>query len=292
MTVREATQTMTKVDLAALEDRLRDGLVELRTRLVRRCSSEVPCRVERLEGVTVQDVLRRVQGQVGAAIVPLEVTGVEGQGLLVLEGPLIQRLIGRVLGERSEEVDATRAMRPLTRLDLRLVQKIAGDFGGALGRVLGDTEPLTVVAKDPMGGARERISGFDGGAALGVVTFDFGEGDEPWGLAWLAVEISDGAADTSERSRTPNPVPSNNSSRRVRDLDRVMPVPLDVEVELARVDLTLSTIRDLKVGDSIPLGRVRPVTVRIGGKKAFYGDAGESSDNVSVKISGRLSEED
>ena len=58
------------------------------------------------------------------------------------------------------------------------------------------------------------------------------------------------------------------------------------------MDLTLSTIRDLKVGDSIPLGRVRPVTVRIGGKKVFYGDAGESADSVSVKISGRLSEED
>jgi flagellar motor switch protein FliM len=292
MTAREATQTMTKVDLAALEDRLRDGLVELRTRLVRRCSSEVPCRVECLEGVTVQDVLQRVQGQVGAAIVPLEVAGIEGQGLLVLEGPLIQRLIGRVLGERSEEVDANRAMRPLTRLDLRLVHKIAGDFGGALGRVLGEAEPLAVVAKDPMGGARERISGLAGEAALGVVTFDFGEGDEPWGLAWLAVEISDGASDSSDRSSTPSPVPSSNTSRRVSDIERVMPVPLDVEVELARVDLTLSTIRDLKVGDSIPLGRVRPATVRIGGKKAFYGDAGESADNVSVKISGRLSEED
>ena len=283
---------MTKVDLAALEDRLRDGLVELRTRLVRRCSSEVPCRVERLEGVTVQDVLQRVQGQVGAAVVPLEVAGIEGQGLLVLEGPLIQRLIGRVLGERNEEVDPSRAMRPLTRLDLRLVQKIAGDFGGALGRVLGEMEPLPVVAKDALGGPRERISGLASDAALGVVTFDFGESDEPWGLAWLAVEISDGASAASENVRAPSPVPSSNTSRRVRELERVMPVPLDVEVELARVDLTLSTIRDLKVGDSIPLGRVRPVTVRIGGKKAFYGDAGESADSVSVKISGRISEED
>ena len=75
-----------------------------------------------------------------------------------------------------------------TRLDLRLVQKIAGDFGGALGTVLARPSH----ERSPLETQRvARVSGSVGCRAtpLGGRDLDFGEVDEPWGLAWLQLRF-------------------------------------------------------------------------------------------------------
>ena len=59
------------------------------------------------------------------------------------------------------------------------------------------------------------------------------------GTGLVAVEVQDGATTTVDQHQ-PESCSLNQYISQVTDIDRVLPVPLDVEVELAR-DLTLST---------------------------------------------------
>ena len=265
--------------IRGLEERSRDGLVELRTRLVRRCGGEVPVSITSFDTANNAQVSGKVRAQPGAAMVPMSI-GEGRRAVLVMEGPLIQRLVGRLLGETPETEGHDYSMRALTRLDVRMVSRLGEDFAGALQQLLGGVDPVTC---DPcVSGPRAAVPGFaeDGRSAL--MTFDFGDSDEPWGLAWLALEIDESVA------QAPAPVPTANASRRVMDVERVMPIGVEVTAELARTHLTLGKLKDLQVGDTINFGRVGEVTLRLGERPVFVGEAGESGGAVSVRIVNRV----
>ena len=120
--------------------------------------------VERLEGATVHDVLQHAVKSAPPsfrwrcrALMP---------GLAGPRRPADSAADRRVLGERSEEVDASLAM--VRTFDLRLVQKIAAILAARLAvcwarrrhRMSSRRKPWVVL---------ERISGLSSEAALGVV---------------------------------------------------------------------------------------------------------------------------
>ena len=277
MTQTRTNQYHANPIIRGLEERARVGLVELRTRMVRRCGGEVPVTITSIDAASNAQVAAKVRAQPGAAMEPMSLGGTK-RGVLVLEGPLIQRLVGRLLGETAETEGHDYSMRALTRLDLRMVERLGEDFGGALEQLLGSEGPGNVQCEASVSGPRAAVPGFDQDGSAAVMTFDFGDPDEPWGLAWLALELD------THITATPAPVPTLNASRRVMDVERVMPIAVEVTAELARTSLSLGKLKDLKVGDTIDFGRVAEVTLRLGERQVFVGEAGESGGAVCVRI--------
>jgi flagellar motor switch protein FliM len=67
-----------------------------------------------------------------------------------------------------------------------------------------------------------------------------------------------------------------------------MPVEVDVVVEVARIELQLSTLENLQVGDEIPLGSMNEARALINGRPAFAGEPGTKGSMRSFRIVRRL----
>ena len=58
--------------------------------------------------------------------------------------------------------------------------------------------------------------------------------------------------------------------------------------ELARLQLTVETLRTMSVGDTLDVGSVRTALVRVNGKAVFEGQPGEVDGHRSIQIRRRV----
>jgi flagellar motor switch protein FliM len=75
---------------------------------------------------------------------------------------------------------------------------------------------------------------------------------------------------------------------RPAQFDRVMPVEVEVAVELARVNIPLKRLEALKVGDEVLVGRAGEAVARIGDLAVFAGEPGASGTVRSVRVTTKM----
>ncbi|MEL6347012.1 MAG: FliM/FliN family flagellar motor C-terminal domain-containing protein, partial [Myxococcota bacterium] len=110
-------------------------------------------------------------------------------------------------------------------------------------------------------------------------TFDFGAVDAPLGLMVLALPVHALASFASAEPEEENPEPPRRQT-----LDSVMPVEVEVVVELTHLKLTVNELRELMPGDVLNLGSMRDAVIKVNGLALFEGQAGVSGGVRSVKL--------
>jgi len=270
-------QKVDPTDLSTVEDWLDAAVPELRNRLVKRMGEDVPVHIDPAESKRLSEVLTR--SSVVACPFRAEPSGL--RGLVLVESALVCMVVGRFLGDRNMFPETE---RPLTRIDLKMGQHLCNDLLLALEAACAmDDAPHLVpgrIAANP-----RTVQELPQARNVIDVSASIGQADDPFGRVWLVLPPQGAGVLWPRRGPT-----RNVRLHPAVGLSRVMPVPLPVVAELARTKMPLSDLRRLKVGDMLPLGSVREVTLRVGDRPALHAEPGEADGMRSVRITGRANQ--
>lgn len=269
--------------LAMVEDLFRNTAPRLRTRLVNRVGGDVPVRFGAASVCSLGEVFDRLHGH-GAAIGQFQVQNREGsvRGVVVLEGALVHKLVGLMLGEKSDDQPGMGSNRALTNIDLRLATRLCEDvLEGMCDASTAHTRPE--VELDAVTPTSRAVPSLPRSATVLESTLDFGPPDSPFGLASVLLPAQAKGVLWSATGQQEHRVAIGDTG----GIQRVLPVEVQVVAELVRKRMNLSRLRGLAVGDLIPLDKLGAVELRVGGRPALLAEAGEKDGVRSVRITGR-----
>ncbi len=275
-----AQSLLARVDrdvICHVEDLFQRAAARLRTRLVNRCGSDVPVRFCAVEPGSLGDVFDRIRGQTGAAAAQVLFTPSDLQGFILLEAPLVHRLIGMLLGETPESMGSGRVNRPLSRFDLSLAGIVCEEIVGSLVATVAMTTPVTARVENVVANPRTAQS-LPRSTIVVDITLDVGPPDAPFGLCNVVLPVQATGVLWPERDQR------RRHEAETEGLGRIMPARVEVVAELARTTLTLGEMRALQPGSTLDLGPVRDVLVRVGDRTAVLGEAGEADGVRSVRV--------
>jgi len=199
-------------------------------------------------------------------------------GLILFSGKLLSRIMGCMLGDGEESGMYYRAKHPITDLEMRVGRRVVTDILGGLNSHWPDPT-----------GTRFRL--VQASTHARFITPDLRE-DECIGCR---IEITSGDVDFGSLLITV-PLPANlspmqkmaSSDDAQLDAARQRECALDVRVqltaELARIRLSLGEVRNLDVGDILPLGPSNGATLRVQEKAILRAEPGQSDGYRSVRI--------
>jgi len=289
MAVTTGTQTLlSQVDqgvATSVEELFRSAARRVRTRLVNRSSVDIPVRVGTADICRLGQALDRVQEQEGGAFVRFKLMPGDLSGLLVVEGALLFRLTGLMLGEDPWGEPPLYRWRALTAVDLSIARRITEDVLGGISDAcppqLGAFSTIHKVSASP------RISFPLARSTMVVeVGLDFGPPNEPFGMISMILPTELAAVLAPERLEA-----QTRRATMGKGVGRVMPVEVEAVAEFGRVKSTLQDVSKLKVGSVLDLGAVGDGVLRVGGRGAFSVDVGERNGVRSVRVRNRLGEE-
>ena len=284
--VSQSQPLLARVDpraLAMVEDLFRNTAYKVRKRLINRVGGDMTVRYGASTVSSLGEVFDRLHGH-GAAIGQFSAKRRDAQvrGVIVLEGALVHRMVGLMLGESDDAVQPG-AIRALTSLDLQIAGRICGEILDGMCEASALKSPPTV-ALDSVTPTSRAIPSLPRSATVLQSTLDFGPADGPYGLASVLLPAQ-------ARGVLWSGDPRGDGRMAVGDgtgITRVLPVALTVLAELARVTLSFKKLRTIKVGDTLDIGAVREVELRVGGRPALTGEAGEADGVRSVRINRRV----
>ncbi len=198
-------------------------------------------------------------------------------GVIAIEGNLIAFLMGRLFGE-GDAAPALWTPRAPTTVEKTVSQRLCRELMDALAGawVLG---PPPRFLEGKSGSGPRILAGMDLQQIVLCATLAV---SEETGTCRLFVALP-AVVVTPDVSATE----TANPTSRVPKFDRVMPVELELVVELARLDLPFGTLERLAPGDEIPLGVIGEVEGRVGGKPAFIGRPGITGGQRSFRVERR-----
>jgi flagellar motor switch protein FliM len=207
-----------------------------------------------------------------------------GPGFVVLEGRLLDGLIERLFGAMGEdEGGGLRAPHPLTDVEVRVGTRILDELSAAI-TLNWPARPTPNLLDRLTSAPRPNLP--PPAALMVTVSIECGPVENPLGRITLAlpaamlrgVQVSAASSAATPPARTSN-------------YERLLPLNVELIVELAHVPTTLRALQDLKVGDVIPLGPVQPVRAFANGRLSFLGEAGTEGDRRSLRIARRAGHE-
>lgn len=273
-----STRLLSRVDaetLARAGDWLDRVQREQRQRLVNRLGTDVPLQRDALDGVSASLVPGRLaeSGVRFRALAQLEPAGVPI--LVGLDGILLSRVVGALLGGGPLD-EGVAAHRPLTRTDLRLGNRIVDDLLRGFEKALPTGCQQRPVVIDS-GETRTIGMSLPSSTHVVLATLRVGSRDDPLGHAIIAFPASMVA------TLWPGATGSDGAS----DLHRVLPMQIEAVAELARVRLPLSELNRLRVGDTLDLGRLSEVVLRVRGEPTLVGEPGTIDGVRCVRVRAR-----
>lgn len=217
----------------------------------------------------------------------------DGDELVVvaLDGRLVARMMGPLMGQgAADEVADDEVLRPITPVELRVGTRLTRFLVDAFESSwsVGVPPRLRLVDAAP---SRRVCGDLDDSASYAVCTVEFtlggmGAGSAhvalPTGLVRRLLPRAQGGAGAADR-----PAPKK-SAPRAAQFDRVMPVEVEISVELARVNVLLKRLEGLRVGDEILIGAAGEAIARIGDLAVFAGEPGASGTVRSVRVINRM----
>ena len=124
---REASST-----LPALEDLFRAAARDVRTRLVNRAGADIPVRLGVAQVTTVGRIVQDTDARDGGVFGLFRFNPLGLPGLLVVQGRLLARLVGVLLGEDPELEPPPYRVRPVTSVESRFCQRVCEDVLASL----------------------------------------------------------------------------------------------------------------------------------------------------------------
>ncbi len=267
-----------QADLGMVGDLVDAAVLRLKLALVKRCGGDVPVRPERPAIRRLSDVLQPTDDLALGAAATFRLANRSIRGLVILDVPLVQRLVGLFLGENPGNDSSP--VRKLTRLDLQMAGWVCQDLVGAFVKSssmpgLGSSEISLVQAN-----ARS-LPGLPSSPSVVEIEFELGPEDAPFGRATIAFSPKATGVLWPERSQAPK------RPRPPRRVERVQHIEVPVVAEVARRRYSMAQLKALRPGDVIELGSLSSVQLRVGGRRALAGEAGEQAGVRCVRITDR-----
>ncbi len=269
--------------LPALEDLFRTAARDVRTRLVNRAGADIPVRLGVAQVTSVGEILDDTDARDGGVFGLFRFNPMGLPGLLIVQGRLLSRLVGVLLGEKPEAEAAPYRVRPVTPVEMRFCGRIVEDVLDCLSKAWPATDKPRLEIES-LGSNPRLAKGLSQTTAIVAASLDFGPPVSPYGLMIVAVP-----AQAARDLRVPKVEQISEKARTDRyDPTRLMPVKLTAVAELGRVDVSLATLRGMKPGEILDLGPKRPVKVRISGRTVMTGEPGTKGGSHSVRILGKI----
>lgn len=254
----------------------------LHVRLADLYDVDVPARTAAVSYSHLGDVLNRVGRDQGSVYISFLLAPSNLPGLLSVDGELLFRLAGLLLGEDPDgELPIYRSRAP-SRVDMQIARRLALD-------VLSCIEQSAMPGVDPhftvqtVGTASRPPTTMPKSAGVVEVSLDFGPPDKPYGLMTLMLPARMSGILWPSQIIVPEPDVSAATS-----VSRVLPLPVELTAELARIHISLAKLRSLEEGSVIDLGQQGDVILRIGEKAMFASEAGERGAARCVRVINRL----
>ena len=265
--------------LPALEDLFRSVARQVRTRLVNRAGADIPVRLGVAQVTTVGHILDDSETRDGGIFSVFRFEPLGLPGLAVVQGRLLARIVGVMLGEDPTAEAPPYRVRQVTEVELRIAERICQDVINGLMESWPATKPVRVTV-DSIGTNPRSASGLAQTTPVVAASLDFGRPDDPYGLMIVAIP-----AQSTRDLRVPSIRRiSRNEKGSPEDMDRVMPLEVQLIAELARTSLPFSEVESLKHGSLIDLGPARMVQLKVNDHTALLGEPGESRGCHSVRI--------
>ncbi len=275
---REAAST-----LPALEDLFRSAARDVRTRLVNRAGADVPVRLGVAQVTTVGEILDDTDARDGGVFGLFRFNPMGLPGLVIVQGRLLSRLVGVLLGEDPTAEPPPYRVRPVTRVEMRFCRRIVEDVLDSLSSAWPAPEKPRIEVES-LGSNPRLAKGLSEATAVVAASLDFGPPVSPYGLMIVAVP-----AQAARDLRVPNVEQISSKVRNSRyDSERIMPVRLTAVAELARAQVSLGRLQALQPGSILDLGPRQSVQVRINGKSVMKGEPGAKGGSHSVRIVEKL----
>ena len=267
---REANAALPKV-----ETFFQMTAARLRSRLVNRSATDIPVRVS---GVEVRTLTSIAEEEFSDGVVVGEIQLGNGlpPGLVLMQHNLLTRLIAVLLGEDLDGGGTLSQYRTLTPVERRIAGRICQDLSAERERCwpepAGPACQFSGLVSPSVLSDSMRVS-----APVFSAMLDFGKAGTALGLMAVALPVAALPVTTPTRR---DPVARSAPG----SLDSMMPVELEVVVELTRLRLTVNALRALEVGEVIPLGARRPAVVKVNGMPLFESEPGRSDGVRSVRL--------
>jgi flagellar motor switch protein FliM len=269
--------------LSHIQDLFRTSARKVRTRLVNRSGTDVPVRFGTAELSTLGLLQDRLMSQEGGAFGRCKMQPGDLNCMVVIQGPLLFRLVGIMLGEDPDGEPPLYRWRSLTSVDLRIASRICHDaLQGLMEACPRNIDPffsLEVMSANPrvpIPMARSTM--------MVEATLDFGPPEDPYGL--MSVVLPANVAGVLWPKKEWRRERSGNFFQ--EGMSRVLPLEVDAVAELARTKVSLGSMRELTVGSIIDLGSLRDIRVLVGGRPALLAEGGERDGVRSIRVIKRL----
>jgi flagellar motor switch protein FliM len=267
--------------MPAVEDFFRAVAHKVRARLVNRSSVDIPVRVAGVEVKALSVVLADSEYREGSIYSLLRFNPLGLPGMIVLQGALLGRIVGTMLGEDPEESSHEGGVKALTPVEQKIAHRVCGDLVSELD----DGWPIAPKPRidvDPPAASPRSVTGNVLNTEVFAATFDFGPPTNPYGLLCCAIPVQ-----AFRALAGPVVIEREKSTPKV-DLSTLMPIEVDMVAELASFSLTVSQLKAMAVGDTLDIGSVRKALIRVNGKPLFEGVVGERDGLRSVQIQRRV----
>jgi flagellar motor switch protein FliM len=267
--------------MPAVEDFFRVVAHRVRARLVNRSSVDIPVRVAGVEVKSLGVVLEDSEYREGSIYSLLRFNPLGMPGMIVLQGALLGRIVGTMLGEDPEEESQMGAVKALTPVEQKIAHRVCGDLVSELH----DGWPLSPIPRietDAPASSPRSVTGNVRNTEVFAATLDFGPPTNPYGLLCCAIPVQ------AFRALSGPVVIEREKSAPSVDLTSLMPIEVELVAELSAFELTVGQLEQLAVGDTLEVGNVRTASIKVNGKPTFEGAAGEVDGHRSVQIQRRI----
>lgn len=271
----DALGRVDRVQVQHVEDLIAAAVRRIRVMLVNRLGVGVPVRFGEVGNITFGELTEQFLSEGAGVFVTYSFEPGGHRGLLAIDGALLYRIMGLLLGEDPHGEPAPFVWRAPTRMDLAIAERLAADiFEGVLESLppgTGGRLRIDEVTANP----RVRLP-YGPSMPMWDVTLDFGPPQDPFGLVTLALP--------STFAETVWPRPARPMIAPDEGTQRVLSLPVSLVAELGRISLPLGEVHAMSEGTLLPLSMPREVVLSVAGHRRFIAEAGVVDGQRCVRV--------
>lgn len=261
-----------------VEDLLRAAAARIRTHLVNRIGTDLPITTVDTEWAPLASVLGKLASSIAVVACRIEPLGLDM--MITLETDTLTRLVGQILGQGANSGWTGAENRPPSRFELVVARRIGEDVANAVAALLPLEGERRVVIEEVGTSTRVGLS-LSRTSFVCATTYELQPpGDAPPGRVTVILPTNITRLAAPRR-------PARSAEGRM-GMGRVLPLPVTVVAELRRVNLPLSQLREVKVGQMLDLGPAKDVVLRVGDRATLVGEAGIQNQARSVRVKARI----
>jgi flagellar motor switch protein FliM len=268
--------------LPLLNECIRAAIRRLHTRILNGSWTEAYVRVRSVQTLTAAEVFSVPEVQNTSVWAPCEIPNV-GAGFWAIEDRLLDHLIGWLFGDVGRPGAPLGAPRTPTTVEIGISTRLCNELYLAM-ETHWPVSPAPHFLARSASSSRHTVTTIPLHTSMIAATIECGQGDTLYGCMTLALPA---AILEKLTNAPPPPVVLTTVTPRVPNYTRLLPMEMEIIVELARLRTPMNTLENLEVGQELTLGSLGEVRALVNGRPSFVGEAGETSGRRSFRITRR-----